>query len=294
MNFVFAHLDDVRILEAAACIHRAPCGMGEIILREWRPDDVAAQAQPPVVLLHGGSGSWRHWLRNIPALMRDRRVIAVDMPGYGDSASPPEPVDFPALGRIIAAAVDPLIGDAGYHLAGFSLGSFVAPNVAAAFSSRLRSLILIHGHFWGVMRYTPRGTLKRWRNVEDRDERREILRYNLGQLMLAHPESADDLTLDVYAADLEKARLRVETFIGTLDTTLLNRLDAPILAVSGALDPTGIPDVAVQQERLRAARETAGGVPVECVVLENVGHWAMWEAPQAIDVLLMDWLQRRS
>ena len=40
----------------------------------------------PVVLLHGGFGAWNHWIRNIPLLEKDFNVLAVDLPGCGDSS----------------------------------------------------------------------------------------------------------------------------------------------------------------------------------------------------------------
>jgi FAD/FMN-containing dehydrogenase/pimeloyl-ACP methyl ester carboxylesterase len=40
---------------------------------------------PPVVLLHGPAGNAAHWLRAIPALVSDHRVVAPDLPGQGDS-----------------------------------------------------------------------------------------------------------------------------------------------------------------------------------------------------------------
>lgn len=40
---------------------------------------------PPLVLLHGPSGSAVHWLRVIPGLARSYRVIAPDLPGHGES-----------------------------------------------------------------------------------------------------------------------------------------------------------------------------------------------------------------
>lgn len=279
--------EDLNKLAHAARLHRSPCGEGDLVMRQWMPHDSGAQDHPPVVLLHGGGGSWRHWARSIPHLARSRPVIAMDMPGYGDSALPPEPVSFATLGQIIATGVDAILpADARYHIAGFSLGSFIAPHVATASRHKLASLTLIHGHFWGKMAYTPRNTLKRWRNIEDMQERREILRHNLGQLMLAHPESADEMTIDIYAADLEKARLRVETFIGGLDTTILNRITAPLLAISGALDPTGLPSPGAQQEQLHAARPDA-----RCIVLDNVGHWAMWEDAIRTTEWLDQWLR---
>jgi pimeloyl-ACP methyl ester carboxylesterase len=45
--------------------------------------------QPPLVLLHGGHGSWMHWLRNAEALSAGRTLWLPDMPGFNDSDAPP-------------------------------------------------------------------------------------------------------------------------------------------------------------------------------------------------------------
>ena len=42
-------------------------------------------AGPALVLVHGGHGSWLHWVRNIEALSRSFTVWVPDLPGYGDS-----------------------------------------------------------------------------------------------------------------------------------------------------------------------------------------------------------------
>lgn len=274
----------IQRLEDQAEKFRTDFGGGTLAVRRWTPSDSNCALREPVVLLHGGSGSWKHWLKSIPALLQQRPVVAVDTPGYGDSDMPVETVTFPLLGRLIATGLKPVVAR-GAHFAGFSLGSFIAPHAALALGAPVRSMTLIHGHFWGPMNYTPRNSLKRWRNVTDLNEQREILRFNLGQLMLAHPQSADDLTLDVYTGDLGKARLRVETFIQGLDTTILQRLTAPLMAVSGALDPTGIPSVSDQMHLLKAA------IPAtQCHILENCGHWAMWESPEKINELMLEFL----
>ncbi|HMN57853.1 MAG TPA: alpha/beta fold hydrolase [Ottowia sp.] len=62
----------------------------------------APEGAPPVVVLHGGSGSWTHWVKNIvPLLDAGRWVLAADMPGFGDS-------DPPATGKDAAAMAAPL------------------------------------------------------------------------------------------------------------------------------------------------------------------------------------------
>ena len=78
-------LDDVERLRAWAQRVETPCGEGAMVWHAWG-DPAAA----PVVLLHGGAGSWTHWVRNItPLVAAGRRVWVPDLPGFGDSAPPP-------------------------------------------------------------------------------------------------------------------------------------------------------------------------------------------------------------
>lgn len=260
----------IAAIEARAQRYETPCGEGNMVWRSWGRGE-------PLVLLHGGSGSWKHWLRNIEHFAATRRVIAADMPGYGDSALPPQPTGFSALGEIMARGLDEIIGaGAVYDVVGFSLGSFMAPWIALGTQARARKLVLIHGHFVGRMAYSPQDRLKRWRGVEDRAERDLILRHNLGALMLAHPDSADDLTLEVYRSDLEKSRLRVPTFIESLDTSILTRVDARLYAITGAADPIRSPSVEAQQRALLRLRPDA-----RCWIIPGAGHWVMWESAPA-------------
>ncbi len=271
-------LPDVRTVAASARRHETPCGDGVMIWHEW------GRGQP-LVLLHGGSGSWKHWLRNIDALARHFRVLVADVPGYGESDMPPEPVSFTSIGKIVGAGIEALTGDTEtYHVAGFSLGSFIAPHVMTHCQRRAASLMLVHGHFIGKMHFTPHAILKRWRHVEDPAERREILRHNLGTLMLAHPENADDATIDLYREDVEASRLRVPGFIDDLDTDILKGLHAPICSISGRLDPTGKPDVETQIDKLRSDHPDA-----LCHIIENAGHWVMYEDWQTFNKLAIEW-----
>jgi pimeloyl-ACP methyl ester carboxylesterase len=75
---------EIHALARAARSQAAPCGDGQLAWRAWG----AAEA-PAVMLLHGGSGSWRHRRRNIRALGRAHHVLAPDRPGLGESATPP-------------------------------------------------------------------------------------------------------------------------------------------------------------------------------------------------------------
>src|SRR5260370_12944342 len=102
-----------------------PCGAGSMVWHCWG-------GGPPLVLLHGGYGSWSHWIRNVLPLSRWFRVIAPDLPGLGDSATPPEPWTAEGLAQIIVAGLDK-IGPRSDELplAGLSFGRVVCGHVWA-------------------------------------------------------------------------------------------------------------------------------------------------------------------
>jgi pimeloyl-ACP methyl ester carboxylesterase len=82
----------------------------------------------PLVLLHGIGLSRRSWNPVIPALARHFDVIAVDLPGFGDSPAATE-----ASPAALAEAVAGLLAELGVttpHLAGNSLGGWVALELA--------------------------------------------------------------------------------------------------------------------------------------------------------------------
>ncbi|HEY6665410.1 MAG TPA: alpha/beta fold hydrolase, partial [Propionibacteriaceae bacterium] len=86
----------------------------------------------PLVLLHALGLSRRTWDPVIPALSEHFEVIAVDLPGFGDSEPmPPENEPTPAA---LAVAVVALLDDLGLsnpHLVGNSLGGWVTLELAS-------------------------------------------------------------------------------------------------------------------------------------------------------------------
>ena len=56
---------------------------------------------PALVLLHGMAASWQWWLENIPTLARHHRVIAVDLPGFGQSEPLPAPAQMATHARTV-------------------------------------------------------------------------------------------------------------------------------------------------------------------------------------------------
>jgi pimeloyl-ACP methyl ester carboxylesterase len=96
---------------------------------------------PPLVLLHGPAGNATHWMRVLPELVADHRVIAPDLPGQGESATepPPDTAQLMAwLGELIArSCASPPV------LVGYALGGAIAARFAIDHGGRLERLVLI-------------------------------------------------------------------------------------------------------------------------------------------------------
>jgi pimeloyl-ACP methyl ester carboxylesterase len=86
----------------------------------------------PLVLLHGLGASRRSWDPVLPALAARFDVIAVDLPGFGESAPRPGPGEVaPAvLAQHVADLLDEL-GVSSPHVVGNSLGGWVALELAS-------------------------------------------------------------------------------------------------------------------------------------------------------------------
>lgn len=96
----------------------------------------------PLVLVHGFGGDLNNWLFNQPVLAGERRVIALDLPGHGESGKALASGDLDELSGSVLALLDRLDIERA-HLAGHSMGGAVCLNLARLAPERVASLTLI-------------------------------------------------------------------------------------------------------------------------------------------------------
>lgn len=110
----------------------------------------------PLLLLHSLGGSLVQWSPVIDALAAEREVVAVDMPGFGDSPPLPEGVE-PTAPNLATAVLDfyESLEVNGYpDVAGISLGGWTA--IECARQDGARSVVALSpAGFW---RRTPAGS----------------------------------------------------------------------------------------------------------------------------------------
>ena len=102
-----------------------------------------AGSGPPLLLLHGQEQSATSWRWVLPVLARTHRVLALSLPGHGDSD--PAVAGY-APGRDLAPLVADFLDTLGVgsaHVVGNSVGGAVALRLALANPARIRTLTLV-------------------------------------------------------------------------------------------------------------------------------------------------------
>jgi pimeloyl-ACP methyl ester carboxylesterase len=97
---------------------------------------------PPLLFLHGWSTSWQIFLLNIAAFMGTRRCLALDLPGFGASDMPAEPISIRGYAKTVDAMCDAL-GIESVAVVGHSMGGFIGAELALSFDTRVERLVLV-------------------------------------------------------------------------------------------------------------------------------------------------------
>ncbi len=236
------------------------------------------QAVPsPLVLLHGGSGSWTHWLRNVEHFAQHCDVWALDIPGFGDSSLPSGVTDADGLVPYIADMLNQTFQGSAVDVMGFSFGGMTAGLVAAEYPALIRQLILVgtpglglHGKELAMRGMTP---------SMDEAAQREVHRHNLNAMMFAHPESVTEEVIDLQEANVRRDRLRRRRIART-----------HILAQAQARWTCSVHGVWAEFDALY--KDTLQQVPqvlsnmASFSIVPNAGHWVMFENPDAFHAVV--------
>lgn len=263
-----------------------PCGDGAMVWHSWGQ----ATRRPglaPLVLLHGGSGSWMHWLRNIPALAASGRwVLVPDLPGFGDSAAPLRGTDADVLPEPVEQGLALLAGDAACDLVGFSFGGMVAGFLAERFPARAARVVLVGAPGLGV---APEKAirLRAWRHITGAAQRDEIHRHNLAALMLYREDAIDELALRLHIANVLRDRMKGRSLARTdALAQSLARLRCPVWAIYGEEDALYRGKLDALAAALARAADFRG-----LALVEGAGHWLQFERAEAFDKALLATLE---
>jgi len=259
----------------------------------------------PVLFLHGVAGSWTTWTPLLTAVdgLADRGLVLVDLPGWGASTTAPSapsapsgPADLDAVVRAVVTVLDAL-GTGPVDVVGHSMGAFVGLETAVAAPTRVRSLGLVSGTTTATVRAArhpvralatlPAFTLLRAGLAVTGPTARSLLRglARVGVLpLLAAPVFAHVRRLDPSVLDAFVAEFRPQLFSAAARSAAGYDVERWRAVTSPATAVVGRQDVFARTTDLDDLRALLPGV--RTAVLEDCGHFAHVEHPDAVAALL--------
>jgi pimeloyl-ACP methyl ester carboxylesterase len=246
------------------------------------------------VFVHGNPGSIHDWARLVEATGEHGRAVALDMPGFGDAD---KPEDFPYTIEGYASHLDGVLRRLGVERAHLIVHDFGGPwglrwavdHPESYASTTLVDTGVMEGYRWHVLAkiWRTRGLGELFFAMTTRSAARTALRRGQPTPL---PDEAFEL---FYRANKNKGtqrailRLYRSSPADALESMMapLRELNRPTLVVWGAHDPYIKVEYAEQQ------RQTF--TDAEVVVLDQSGHWPMWDAPAEVEAAIVPFLARQ-
>jgi pimeloyl-ACP methyl ester carboxylesterase len=240
----------------------------------------------PLVLLHGGHGSWEHWSRNIDVLAEHFHLYAPDMPGFGQSSFFDNQLQSGMIDPL-KSTLDSLIGvNQALNVAGFSFGGFVTAHLVNQRIGINKIALLGSAGHGGPRR--PRGELVAWKDFyihHDWEGLHQAMRENLYQQMISTREGVDSEALRIHESACIATRFKSKPIArpGGLAEQLEEYKGATLL-VWGEHDVTCTPEYLIDKLVTdKSNRQKA--------LIEDSGHWVQYEKAAEVNQLLVDWFK---
>ena len=229
---------------------------------EASPDSARSDGEA-IVLLHGLGDSAETWARVMPALARDRRVLAPDLAGFGRTPVPPEGMRLSTLASYLDGFLD-AVGVERAILVGNSLGGAVAIRHSANRPEQVSHLFLLNSA--GLLNAVPPEL-----EPETRERARELVRITFGP-EATFPRFVLNDMIRASADPARRAYLRSDEPTDVRDD--LGRIEAPTTIVWGEQDRLIPPDHGTALRR---------GIPdSELITLPGVAHVPQIQAPEKV------------
>jgi pimeloyl-ACP methyl ester carboxylesterase len=240
----------------------------------------AGRRWPPwrdrLVLIHGSGYSADSWRYQLDGLSRHLAVMAVDLPGHGDTTS----VSDPSIRRYAATVAD-LLEQRGWHkafLAGHSMGGAVALQVALEHPALLKGLILVATTaYLDSLALTPKILL--WAAA--------ALPYKFRSMFFSNGVSPEALAI----AREDTRRCSLETVLGDFAACRafdfrrqLNALRLPTLILCGSEDRITPP-----RHSVRLHREIPGS---SYALIPKAAHMLPLEAPEQVNAAIRAFIRQ--
>ncbi len=236
------------------------------------------EAGVPVLFLHGFGGDLGNWLFNLDAVAESHPVIALDLPGHGQSDPRLPGTSLADLSGFVAAFLDSL-GVERVHVVGHSMGGAIGTRLALDQPTRVASLALVNSA--GLGNQINAGYIEGFVSAASRKELKPVVEQLFADPSLVNRQLLDDL--------LKYKRLDgVPELLTALGQALFGggrQTEQPGLELEGS----GVPTLVIwgEADRIIPAAQAGNAPPGATVaVLPGAGHMVMMEKAGEVNSLI--------
>jgi len=244
----------------------------------------------PLILLHGGYGSWAHWIKQAIPFSKNYNVLIPDMPGFGESEDLTLPHTPEKISANIAETLLKLISpEETPIICGFSFGGLIAGHLSYNLIERglnPEKLILVGPGGLGAKRGEMRNMIPRHSKMSE-EEIYQAHKINLEILMMHDATKVDDWSVHIQKQNTDAHRIKSRP-ISSTDTLarILEKQDVPLFLLWGEKDAS----VGVYlEDRMSILRDINSKVRFH--VEYNLGHWIMYENDVIFNKILNNFIQ---
>ncbi|WNF20872.1 alpha/beta hydrolase [Mesobacillus jeotgali] len=238
----------------------------------------------PMFLIHGFAGSKKYWDKIIPQLANENRVIAIDLPGHGESGMSKDRYAIEDMAETIKELLDHL-GMKKVTMFGHSLGGYITLAFAEAHPEYLNGFSLVHSTANPDSEEAKEGRENNAKKIQE--EGAESFIDGLSKKLFS-PENTEvnakkiDETVKIGLKTSEKGLISALLAMKNRPdrNQVLKETKLPVLLIAGEKD-----QIIPPEKTFTVSREK-----IEERVIQNAGHMSMYEQPEELVMVMKDFL----
>jgi pimeloyl-ACP methyl ester carboxylesterase len=238
------------------------------------------EGKEAVVFIHGWSCNLNFWKANIPAFVNQTRVIAIDLPGHGESDKPQVTYSM----DLFARAIDAVLQDAGVEraaLVGHSMGTPVIRQFYRKYPTKTLALVIVDGN---LRPFANPEQMKQFieplRGPKYKEQAERMVGFMLQPVK--DPKTREEIKAAMMSAP---QHVMVGAMDAMMDETIWkdDKINAPTLAVMAKQ-----PQWNAEYEKF--VRDLVPGVDFQ--LWEGVSHFLMMDEPQKFNDTVITFLKK--
>jgi pyruvate dehydrogenase E2 component (dihydrolipoamide acetyltransferase) len=238
-----------------------------------------------VLLLHGFGGDLDNWMFNLDSLAEKHRLLALDLPGHGQSVKTNVDPSLPGMATFVRKFLD-VLSVSSVHVVGHSMGGAIAMQLASDSPETVKSLGLICSA--GLGPDINSDYLRGFVEAQSQQELKLVLEQLFADESLVNLQLVNNL--------LNYKRMDgVEASLNALSETLISAGEQTFLTDN--IVASGIPVLVIwgKQDRIIPVSHAqnfsaAGGYCVEVEIFDSAGHMVQMEKAYEVNRSLLNFL----